>query len=61
MNNKKYYSVYLSIREEADKLSSYLKSHAHYYERSGCGSGYHFSVLLTPEEVEEVDTFLNTL
>ena len=61
MTTKKYYSVYLSIREEADKLSSYLKAHAHYYERSGCGSGYHFSVLLTPEEVEEVDTFLNTL
>ena len=61
MTAKKYYTVYLSKREEADKLSAYLKSHAHYYERSGCGSGFHFSVLLSPEEVEEVDNFLDTL
>lgn len=58
---KKYYSVYLSIREEADKFSSYLKTHDHYYERSGCGSGFHFSVLLSPEQIEEVDAFLDTL
>lgn len=61
MTTKKYYSVYLSQRDEADKLSAYLKSHAHYYERSGCGSGFHFSVLLSPEQVEEVDAFLDIL
>lgn len=60
-NGKKYYSLYLDARKNADKFSVFLKKNHFYYERSGCGNGYYFCVLLYPEQASTVNDFLDTL
>lgn len=58
--NKKYYSFdtrFLSLR---DSLKEYLKNNNIYYELSGAYSYYHFEILASPEELKNINAFLDT-
>ena len=57
-NGNRYYSLYVNTRDTAD---SFLKGNKIYYEKSGCGNGFYFCVLLSPDRVDFVNNFLNTL
>lgn len=57
---KKYYNFetrFLSLR---DALRSFLHNHKIYYELSGAYSYYHFEILASPEELEQINHFLDT-
>lgn len=58
--NKKYYSFdtrFISLR---NALREYLKNNNIYYELSGAYSYYHFEILVSPEELENINTFLDS-
>ena len=57
---KQYYNFdtrFLSLR---DALREYLKNNSIYYELSGAYSFYHFEILATPAELENINAFLDT-
>ena len=58
--DKKYYSFdtrFISLR---DSLRGYLHNNNIYYELSGAYSYYHFEILASPEELENINTFLDS-
>lgn len=58
--DKKYYSFdtrFISLRYS---LREYLKNNNIYYELSGAYSYYHFEILASPEELDNINTFLDT-
>lgn len=57
---KKYYNFYTRFISLRDILRSFLKESNIYYELSGAYGCYHFEILASPEEVENVNAFLDT-
>ena len=55
----KYYSFETMFRSLKDELSIFLKQNKIAYELSGCGSGWHFEILLTPVGVQTVNNWLD--
>lgn len=55
----KTYSWFTLFRSFADEMSVYLKQNGIRYERSGCGTGYYFSIRLTDEQVEMVNQWID--
>ena len=55
----KWYNFETMFRSLKDALSEYLKSIGIRYELSGCGSGWHFEILLSPSEAETVNKWLD--
>ena len=58
MNTRKFYSVELKEQSKIDALKVMLKEMSIYYEASECYNMVHFEILLTPDEVEIVNNFL---
>ena len=57
---KKYYSADFP-QKTADKLKVFLKQNNIYFEPSACYNLIHFEVLASPEEIDKVNNFLDTL
>ena len=57
----KYYHVELFDRNEKEMFSHYLKINNIRYEASGCYNGWHFSILMSPDQVETTQSFLDSL
>ena len=55
------YSFETPKRTVADALSHFLTLNGVQYERSGCYSGYYFSVTATPAEVDRIDNYLDAI
>ena len=58
--DKKYYSFdtrFISLR---DSLREYLKNNNIYYELSGAYSYYHFEILASPEDLKNINAFLDS-
>lgn len=58
--DKKYYSFETCFISLRDALKQYAKENNIYYELSGGNAFYHFEFLLTPEELEKTNAFLDT-
>ena len=59
--NRKYYNVELN-RKDTMLLMDFLSENNIYFENSYINSKYcHTEILLSPEEVSEVNNFLDTL
>lgn len=58
---RKYYSFHTSFRSLKDELRGFLKDNGIYYELSGCIGSWYFSVLCNLDELEKVNTFLDSL
>ena len=60
MNAKKYYNAELTP-EKAEALKVFLKDNNIYFEPSACYNLIHFEVLATPEELQKINAFLETI
>jgi uncharacterized ParB-like nuclease family protein len=58
---KKYYSVELKEQTKIDALKVKLKGMSIYYEASECYNMVHFEILLTVDEVNLLNNFLDTI
>lgn len=58
---KNNFSFETNSRSLADLLSRYLKLNGIYYERSGCFSGFYFSIEATAAEVDMIDGYLDSI
>lgn len=58
---KDIFSFETNNRKIADRLSRYLKLNGIYYERSGCFTGYYFSIEATAAEVDRIDSYLDSV
>jgi hypothetical protein len=61
MNTRKFYSVELKEQTKIDALRVKLKEMLIYYEPSECYGMVHFEILLTPDEVVTLNSFLDTI
>jgi hypothetical protein len=61
MKERKYYNFETRFISLRDNLREYLKSNNIYYELSGAYSYYHFEILANVEELEKVNSFLDTI
>lgn len=64
-NNKKFYNIWLR-GGLAEALKGYLTARGIYREISECSydmsaRGYHFEILATKSEANEINQFLNTI
>jgi hypothetical protein len=57
--NKKYYSFETRFISLRDILRQYAKENNIYYELSGGNAFYHFEFLLTPEQLEKINAFID--
>lgn len=57
---KTFYSVELN-KHDAEKFKAFLKLHGIYFEPSECYNLIHFEVKADKEEVEKVNSFLESL
>ena len=57
---KKFYNVELK-KEDAEKLSVYLKENGIYFEPSSCYNLIHFEIKADNAELEKVNKFLENL
>ncbi len=58
--NKKYYSFETRFISLRDALREYLKNNDIYFELSGAYSYYHFEILANPEQLKNINTFLDS-
>ena len=61
MKNSRYYSYETGLVPRRDALRVYLKQNGFIYELSGCFNAYHFEIKATPEQLERINAFLDTL
>ena len=61
MNTKKFYFVELKEQTKIDALKGRMREMSIYYEASECYNMVHFEILLTVEEVELLNSFLDTI
>ena len=61
MINSRYYSYETPETTRRDALRVYLKQNRIIYELSGCFNAYHFEIKATPEQLERINAFLDTL
>lgn len=61
MNNSRYYSYETGLVPRRDALRAFLKQAGIVYELSGCFDAFHFEILATPEQLERINAFLDTL
>lgn len=57
---RKYYNIELSPAD-AGKLKERLKADGVYYEASAAGELIHIQALLTPEEAQQINIFLEAI
>lgn len=57
---KKFYFLHTIFRRVKDNVKTYLDDKKIYYELSGDPSNWNFNVLLSPEELVEVNSFIAT-
>lgn len=55
------YSFETNSRPLADALSRFFKLNGIQYERSGCFTGYYFSIEATPDEVDRIDNYIDSV
>lgn len=55
----KWYNFETRFRSLKDALREHLKMIGIKYELSGCGSGWHFEILLSPTEVTDINRWLD--
>ena len=51
-----FFTMFITLR---DALRGYLKQNNIYYELSGQRAEYHFSILATDEQAEQINSFLD--
>ena len=61
MINSRYYSYETAEATRRDALRVFLKQAGIVYELSGCFDAFHFEILATPEQLERINAFLDTL
>ena len=61
MNTAKYYSYETAETTHRDALRVYLKTNRIDYELSGCFDAFHFEILATPEQLGQINAFIDTL
>lgn len=60
MNVKKFYSIDLDTKK-AEKLKTFLRFNAIYFEPSACYNLIHFEIKADTDEAEAINNFLGTL
>ena len=61
MRNARYYSYETNQVTSRDAMRCYLKMNKIIYELSGCFDAYHFEILATPEQLDQINAFIDTL
>ena len=61
MNTRKFYFVELKEQTKIDALKGKMREMSIYYEASECYGMVHFEILLTPDEVITLNSFLDTI
>lgn len=61
MNTRKFYSVEIKEQTKIDALKGKMREMSIYYEASECYNMTHFEILLTPDEVVTLNSFLDTI
>ena len=61
MRNPRYYSYETCVTAHRDAMRYYLKTNKIVYELSGCFDAYHFEILATPEQLDQINAFIDTL
>jgi len=56
---KKWMWFETSWRTLKEDMREFLQAHGIKYELSGCGVGWHFEVLCSPEDVELINNWLD--
>lgn len=57
----KYYNFETIFTSTAENLKEFLTDNGYKFELSGAFNNYRFEILLTPEEVTTVNSFLSTI
>lgn len=53
------FSYYTGNEKLKDKFRQFLKENGICFEISGCGEGWYFSIIATPEQAENANKFLD--
>ena len=61
MKNARYYSYETNQATHRDAMRCYLKTNKIVYELSGCFDAYHFEILATPEQLDQINAYIDTL
>ena len=61
MKNARYYSYETNQTTCRDAMRCYLKTNKIAYELSGCFGAYHFEILATPEQLDQINAYIDTL
>ena len=61
MSTARYYSYETAEAPRRDALRVFLKKNGFIYELSGCFDAFHFEIKATPEQLESINAFLDTL
>ena len=61
MRNAKYYGYETNQITRRDAMRFYLKTNKIDYELSGCFDAYHFEILATPEQLDQINAYIDTL
>lgn len=57
----KWYNAEFFNESEKDAVRKFLRENGIYHEISGCGSGWHFEIKATLDQVEQINNFIDTL